>query len=170
MRRRVGFGGTYCQDRKNVPEATRSSETSVYNKSTRHHIPEDNIVHSHRRENLRSLVGILHTVASQQIALYVANSGMCSSAQCLLYPFLDGVWEQLLCLKFSRWVLPCLTWCRIVCHTFTYISAKYSCQIARYLLLSSWLALGPRWRVVRIVLCLRDRLAVSCTLKADGGV
>jgi hypothetical protein len=35
-------------------EATRSSETSVYNKPTRRHIQEDNIVHGHRRENLKS--------------------------------------------------------------------------------------------------------------------
>jgi hypothetical protein len=33
-------------------EATRSSESSVY-KHTRHHIPEDGILHSHRSENLK---------------------------------------------------------------------------------------------------------------------
>jgi hypothetical protein len=35
-------------------EATRSSETSVYNKPTQRHIPEDGILHSHLRENLKS--------------------------------------------------------------------------------------------------------------------
>jgi hypothetical protein len=35
-------------------EAIRSSETSVHTRSTRRHIPEDGIAHSHRRENLRS--------------------------------------------------------------------------------------------------------------------
>jgi hypothetical protein len=35
-------------------EATRSSETSVYNKPTWRHVPEDDIVHNHRRENLKS--------------------------------------------------------------------------------------------------------------------
>jgi hypothetical protein len=35
-------------------EATRSSETSVYNKPTRRHVPEDGILHSHSRENLKS--------------------------------------------------------------------------------------------------------------------
>jgi hypothetical protein len=34
-------------------EAIRSSETSVNNISTRRHIPEDVILHSHRRENLK---------------------------------------------------------------------------------------------------------------------
>jgi hypothetical protein len=35
-------------------EEIRSSETSVHTISTRHHIPEDGILHSHRRENLKS--------------------------------------------------------------------------------------------------------------------
>jgi hypothetical protein len=35
-------------------EAILSSETSVYIRSTRRHIPEDGILHSHRRENLKS--------------------------------------------------------------------------------------------------------------------
>jgi hypothetical protein len=37
-------------------EETFSSETSVYNKLTRRHIPEDGILHSHRRENLKSYI------------------------------------------------------------------------------------------------------------------
>jgi hypothetical protein len=39
-------------------EAIRSSETSVYTMSTRHHIPEEGILHSHRRENLKSYIDI----------------------------------------------------------------------------------------------------------------
>jgi hypothetical protein len=34
-------------------EAIRSSETSVHTTCTRRHIPEDGILHSHRRENLK---------------------------------------------------------------------------------------------------------------------
>jgi hypothetical protein len=30
------------------------SETSVYNKPTRRHVPADGILHSHRRDNLKS--------------------------------------------------------------------------------------------------------------------
>jgi hypothetical protein len=37
-------------------EATRSSETPVYNKPTRRYILEDGILHSHRRENLKSYI------------------------------------------------------------------------------------------------------------------
>jgi hypothetical protein len=37
-------------------KATRSSETSFHTTSTRRHIPEDGILHSHRRENLKSYI------------------------------------------------------------------------------------------------------------------
>jgi hypothetical protein len=35
-------------------EVIRSSETLVHIRSTRRHIPKDGILHSHRRENLKS--------------------------------------------------------------------------------------------------------------------
>jgi hypothetical protein len=35
-------------------EAIRSSETSVHTRFTRRRIPEDGILHNHRRENLKS--------------------------------------------------------------------------------------------------------------------
>jgi hypothetical protein len=41
-------------------EATLSSETSVYNKPTRRHIPEDGILHSQRREKLKFYCMIQH--------------------------------------------------------------------------------------------------------------
>jgi hypothetical protein len=33
--------------------AIRSSETSVHTRATRRHMPEDNILHNHRRESLK---------------------------------------------------------------------------------------------------------------------
>jgi hypothetical protein len=50
-------------------ETTFSSETLVYNKPRRHHIPEDGILCSHRHENLKLFTFILQgpvVIASSQ--------------------------------------------------------------------------------------------------------
>jgi hypothetical protein len=39
-----------------MEETIRSSETLVITRVTRRNIPEDAIIHSHRRENLRSYI------------------------------------------------------------------------------------------------------------------
>jgi hypothetical protein len=41
-----------------MKEALRSSETSVLTRATRRNIPEDDILHSHRRENLQSYIPV----------------------------------------------------------------------------------------------------------------
>jgi hypothetical protein len=48
-------------------EALNSSETSVLTRTTRHNIPEDIILHSHRRENFKSYMDDV-TLAPRNIA------------------------------------------------------------------------------------------------------
>jgi hypothetical protein len=55
-------------------EAIRSSETPVNTRSTRRHIPEDGMLHNHRRENLKSYKMLL--ISSRAMAfLFEATFG-----------------------------------------------------------------------------------------------
>jgi hypothetical protein len=45
-------------ERTDVSEALSSSETSALTRVTRHNIAGDDIVHSHRRENLKSYIAL----------------------------------------------------------------------------------------------------------------
>jgi hypothetical protein len=54
-----------------VMEAILSSETSVFARVTRRNIQEDGILHSHRRDSLRSYITLLVYVVVQTFPFYL---------------------------------------------------------------------------------------------------
>jgi hypothetical protein len=50
-------------------EATRSSETSTLSRAKRHHIPEDDVLHSQRSENLKSYTWLVASVYGLDVLL-----------------------------------------------------------------------------------------------------
>jgi hypothetical protein len=62
-------------------EATRFSETSVYNYPSRRHVPEDGIPRSHRCENLESYVYDYNDALAQPKSLPNKNEGLLTETE-----------------------------------------------------------------------------------------
>jgi hypothetical protein len=54
-------------------EATSSSETPVCNETTRRHIPEAGMLHSHRRENLKSYTENYYVWKSPEVVFILSH-------------------------------------------------------------------------------------------------
>jgi hypothetical protein len=65
-----------------MKEAPDSSETSVLTRATRRNNPEDTILHSHRRENLKSYNNPTHLALIVGVDLYLRWRSLASETLC----------------------------------------------------------------------------------------
>jgi hypothetical protein len=75
-----------------MKEGLSSSEMSVLTRASRRNIPEDTILHSHRRENLKSYITYLHFTCSTCVDIYTtyARSSSVEALCSKLWPIARG--------------------------------------------------------------------------------